>query len=89
MEEVREVPERGQIISRISTTSFDKLEQFFKFQIEKGKIRDVDARVLAVMCYSMTFQSVILYRIYDENPNVDRDSYAENFLDILYNGIKV
>ena len=66
MEEVREVPERGQIISRISTTAFDKLEQFFKFQIEKGKIRDVDARVLAVMCYSMTFQSVILYRIYDE-----------------------
>ena len=88
MEEVREIPERKQLMSRISTTAFDKLEQFFKFQIEQGKIRDVDTRVLAVMCYSMTFHSVVLYKIYDGNPNIERDRYAESFLDIFYNGIK-
>ncbi|MBP3791757.1 MAG: TetR/AcrR family transcriptional regulator [Methanobrevibacter sp.] len=89
MEEVREGPERNQLVSRISTTAFDKLDEFFKLQIEKGKIRSVDTRVLAVMCYSMTFQSLVLYRIYEESPNVPRDDYAEKFLDILYNGIKV
>ena len=89
MEEVRDVPKREQLISRISTAAFDKLEEFFQFQIDGGRIRSIDARVLAVMCYSMTFQSVILYRVYGEDANVEKDSYAKNFLDILYNGIKI
>ena len=88
MEEVRETPERKQLISRISATVIDKLEEFFKFQIEKGKIRSVDARVLAGMSFSITFQSVILWNVYDLEPSVETDKYAKNFLDILYNGIK-
>lgn len=88
MEEVRETPERKQLISRISATVIDKLEEFFKFQIEKGEIRDIDARVLAGMCFSITFQFVILWNVYDMEPNVETNEYAQNFLDILYNGIK-
>ena len=88
MEEVRDTPERKQLISRISATVIDKLEEFFKFQIEKGEIRSVDARVLAGMCFSITFQSVILWNVYDLEPSVETDKYAKNFLDILYNGIK-
>ena len=88
MEEVRDTPGRKQLISRISATVIDKLEEFFKFQIEKGKIRSVDARVLAGMCFSITFQSVILWNVYDLEANVETNLYAKNFLDILYNGIK-
>lgn len=89
MEEVRDVPERKQLISRITNTVIGKLEEFFKSQIEKGKIRQVDARVLAGMCFSITFQSIILWNVYDMQPSVETEQYAKNFLDILYNGIKV
>ena len=88
MEEVRDIPERKQLISRITGTVIDKLEEFFKSQIEKGKIRSVDARVLAGMCFSITFQSIILWKVYDMKPSVETNQYAQNFLDILYNGIK-
>ena len=88
MEEVRDIPEKKQLISRITNVMIDKLDEFFKFQIEKGTIRAIDSRVLALICFSVTFQSVVLLKVYDEKPNVDSDRYANNFLDILYNGIK-
>ena len=88
MEEVRNIPEKKQLISRITDTIISKLEEFFKTQMEKGKIRQVDARVLAGMCFSITFQSVILLKVYDISPSVETNQYANNFLDILYHGIK-
>ena len=88
MEEVRNIPEKKQLISRITDTIISKLEEFFKTQMEKGKIRQVDARVLAGMCFSITFQSVILLKVYDLSPSVETNKYANNFLDILYYGIK-
>lgn len=88
MEEVRDIPEKKLLISNITTTIIDKLEEFFISQIEKGKIRDVDSRVLAVMCFSVTFQSIVLWKVYDKTPGVEMDQYGRNFLDILYNGIK-
>ena len=89
MEEVREIPEKKQLIAQITDTIIDKLDEFFKCQIENGKIRDVDSRVLAVMCFSITFQSVVLWKIYDEGQTLDADRYGRAFLDILYNGIKI
>ena len=89
MEEVREIPEKKQLIAQITDTIIDKLDEFFKCQIENGKIRDVDSRVLAVMCFSVTFQSVVLWKIYDEGQTIDADRYGGVFLDILYNGIKI
>ncbi|WP_405270261.1 TetR/AcrR family transcriptional regulator [Methanobrevibacter sp.] len=89
MEEVRDIPEKKQLISRITNAVIGKLEEFFKSQIEKGKIRNIDSRVLAAMCFSITFQSIILWRVYDKNPSVEANQYADRFLDILYNGIKV
>ena len=88
LEEVRDTPERKQLISRITGVIMGKLEEFFQSQIEKGKIRDVNTRVLAGMCFSITFQSAIFWKIYDIQPNVETKQYSENFLDILYNGIK-
>lgn len=88
LEEVRDTPERKQLISRITGVILGKLEEFFQSQIEKGKIREVNTRVLAGMCFSITFQSAIFWKIYDIKPNVETKQYSENFLDILYNGIK-
>lgn len=88
LEEVRDTPERKQLISRITGVILGKLEEFFQSQIEKGKIREVNTRVLAGMCFSITFQSAIFWKIYDIQPNVETKQYSENFLDILYNGIK-
>lgn len=87
MEEVRDIPEKKQLISRITTTVIDKLDNFFQVQIEKGKIRPIDSRVLAMMCFGITFQSIILWKIYDKSPSVETSQYANDFLDILYNGI--
>lgn len=89
IEEVRDTPERKKLISRITTAVISKLEEFFNSQIEKGEIRPVDSKVLALMCFSITFQSIILWKIYDKQPNIETYNYANGFLDILYNGIKV
>lgn len=88
MEEVRDIPEKKQLISRITDTIIFKLNEFFKLQVEKDKIREIDSKVLAVMCFSMTFQSVILWKVYDKNPGIETDHFSNAFLDILYNGIK-
>lgn len=88
MEEVRDIPERKQLISRITNTVIGKLEEFFKFQIEKENIRPIDARVLEGMCFSITFQSIILWKVYDKSHSVETNQYADHFLDILYHGIK-
>lgn len=88
LEEVRDVPEKKLLISRITSAIIDKLEEFFKSQIEKGNVREVNSRVLAIMCFSLTFQSLVLWKIYDEDSSVENEKYGESFLDIFYNGIK-
>lgn len=89
MEDVSDAPEKQQLLSRITDVVLEKMDAFFASQIEKGKIRDVDSRVLAVMCYSMTFQSVFLWKVYDKKHTPEADEFGRNFLDILYNGIKI
>lgn len=88
MEEVHEIPEKKLLISSINEVVLTKLEEFFTLQIEKGKIRDVDARVLAVMCFGITFQSLVLWKIYDGSSSIDTEDYSQEFLDMLYHGIK-
>ena len=63
MEDVREIPERRLLISHITDVVLDKLEEFFILQKENGTIMDVDPRVVAVMCFSLIFQSVILRNV--------------------------
>ena len=64
MEEVRDISDKKLLISEITDVILDKLEEFFVLQVDKGRIRDVDARSLSVMCFSVLFQSVILWKIY-------------------------
>ena len=83
-----DIPEKKRLISVITDTILNKLMEFFKLQIENGKIKEVNPNVLAVMCFSIIFQSVILWKIYNDGADFDTDQYGDDVLDILFNGIK-
>lgn len=88
LEEVRGIHDRKLLISQITETILQKIAEFYTLQIEKGKIRDIDVRVLSIMSLSITFQSVVLWRVYDKTPSLETEQFSENLLDIIYNGIK-
>ena len=88
LEEVKDIPEKKHILSSITDTIIDKLDEYFKLQKEKGNIRNVDTRVLGVMCYSMTFQSIVLWKIYDDITEEEAIGFGKSYLDMLLNGIK-
>ena len=87
MEEVREIPERKLLLIQITDVILEKLEDFFKLQKENGTVRDIDPKVMAVMCFSIIFQSVILRKVYSLSPDYELDYYSDNIFDILFNGI--
>ena len=88
IEEVRSGPEKKSLLITILDAIISKLETFFKLQQEKGNVKDINPRVLSVMCYSMIFQSVTLWKIYESEPNLDMELYGKGFLDVFFNGIK-
>ena len=57
MEEVRESSDNKSIMLEVALFIIEKLEGFFKIQIEKGIVKDMDIRSIAVMCYNSIFQS--------------------------------
>lgn len=88
MEEVRDVSDGALLISEVTDLILDKLEEFFKFQIGNGTVReDINVKSLAVMCFSVLFQSVILWKIYHQNLGFDSSPYGDNIMKILYEGI--
>lgn len=89
MGEVSTIPDKKHLISQITDVILDKLEEYFKSQKDKGVIRDIDTRSLAVMCFSVIFQSVILWKVYDKDMTFESNHYADDILDILFDGIKV
>ena len=52
------------LISHITDTIINKIEEFFKLQLEKGIIKNVNSKAISVMCFSIRFQSTILWHIY-------------------------
>lgn len=88
MEKVGEVSDKKHLISQITDVILDKIEEFFKLKIQKGEIRDTDPRVLSVMCFSVTFQSIVLWKIYDKTPDVESEQYFQEYMNIIFNGIK-
>ena len=87
MEEVRNVPDEKLLISVITDTIVNKLEEFFNLQIEKGIIKDINAQSISVMCYSSLFQSVILWKIYNKSLGFETNHYVDDLLKILFEGI--
>ena len=87
MEEVREDPEKDILISEITDLILNKLEEFFKLKIEKGIIREVNPKSLAIMCFGMLFQSVILWKIYNKDLEFETNYYADDLINIMFEGI--
>ena len=88
MEEVRGVSEKKNLISEVTDVILNKLEEFFKFQIDKGTVReDINPKSLAIMCFSVLFQSVILWKIYDKDLGFETIPYADDIMNILFEGI--
>ena len=88
LQEVREEPDKKLLMSTITDTIINKLDEFFKLQLEKGVIKDIDSKAVALMCFSLIFQSLILWQIYGSSTGIEADYYADDFLDIIFNGIK-
>ncbi len=88
MEEVIYVKSAEKVIPIISTKIIDKLTEYFKLQIGKNRIRPVNPNVLAITVYGIIFESIILWKVFGQTPKEDIDFYADDFLDILLNGIQ-
>lgn len=87
MEEVREDSEKKVLISDITDVILNKLEDFFKLKIEAGIIREINPKSLAIMCFGMLFQSVILWKIYNHDLDFETNFYADDLLNIMFEGI--
>lgn len=89
LEEVRAIPDKKLLMAQITDGILGKFEEFFALQIEKGRIRKVNPRVLGSVCFSITFQSLVLWKIYSDSTDMEKLDYSNEFMDILYNGIKI
>lgn len=87
MEEVRENPDNQLLISEITDVILNNLEEFFRLKMEKGIIRQVNPKALAIMCFGMLFQSVILWKIYNKNLDFETNYYADDLINIMLEGI--
>ncbi|MDO9045433.1 MAG: TetR/AcrR family transcriptional regulator [Methanobacteriaceae archaeon] len=89
MEEVRGVSFENKVLPKISKMVLDNLTVYFKYQIAKGSIRNIDPEVAALNFFSIVFQMNMMWKIYGQNPLVEDERCLENFLDIFMNGILV
>jgi AcrR family transcriptional regulator len=89
MEEVRGVPFEDRVLPKISKIVLDTLSNYFKNQIDKGFMRNIDPDVAALNIFSIVFQMNVMWKIYGQNPPVEDERCMENFLDIFMKGILV
>lgn len=87
MEEVRGVPFEDRVLPKISKIVLDNLSNYFKNQIDKGVMRNIDPDVAALNIFSIIFQMNIMWKIYGQSPPVEDERCMENFLDIFMKGI--
>ena len=88
MEEGGEISDGKRLISQINDVILDNIEEFFKLQIQKGEIKDINPRALSIMCFGVTFQSIVLWKVYNKTPSVETEQYFQEYLNIIFNGIK-
>ena len=88
MQEIKGETDKKLLISHITDTIINKMVEFFKLQLEKVVIKNVNSKAISVMCFSIIFQSTILWQIYGNNADIDSDIFADDYLDIIFNGIK-
>ncbi|MDO8869747.1 MAG: TetR/AcrR family transcriptional regulator [Methanobacteriaceae archaeon] len=89
MEEVRGVPFENKVLPKISKMVLDNLTGYFKDQMVKGTMRNIDPEVAALNFFSIVFQMNMMWKVYGQNPPVEDERCLESFLDIFMNGILV
>lgn len=89
MEEVRGIPFEEKVLPKISKMIIDHLADYFKKQMDRGLIRNINPEVAALNIFSIVFQIYIMWKIYDQKPPIADDKLMENFLEIFLNGITV
>ena len=63
---------------------------FFELQRKKDNITEnIDIKILSYICLSIIFQSLMLWKIYNDDIPFDTKNYGDSFYNILYNGIKL
>ena len=67
MQEIKGETDKKLLISHITDTIINKMGEFFKLQLEKVVIKNVNSKAISVMCFSIIFQSTILWQIYGNN----------------------
>jgi AcrR family transcriptional regulator len=87
IEEVRGVPFENRVLPKISKMILDNLTEYFKNQIDKGSIRNIDPEVAALNFFSIVFQMNIMWKIYGQSPPVEDERCMENFFEIFMDGI--
>ena len=88
MQEIKGSSDRKLLMSQITDAIINKLEEFFLLQLEKGVIKNVNPKAISLMCFSIIFQSLILLQIYGNTTDIESDQFADDYLDIIFNGIK-
>ena len=88
MQEIKGSSDKRLLMSQITDSIINKLEEFFLLQLEKGVIKNVNPKAISLMCFSIIFQSLILLQIYGNTDDIEADQFADEYLDILFNGIK-
>ena len=89
MDEFRENDDNKSIIFQVTNFILDKLEEFFKLQIEKGVVKDIETKSIAIMCYNSLYQSVVLWKIYDLDFSFETTHYVDNILKMFLDGIVI
>lgn len=87
MEEVRADPGKKILISDVTDVVLNKLEEFFQLKIDKDIIRKVNPKSLAIMCFGMLFQSVMLWKVYNHDLDFESNYYADDLLNIMFEGL--
>ena len=88
MQEKINSSEKTLLFSKITDTILRRLDEFFKLQLQKKIIKDINPKAISIMCFSLIFQSLILWQIYGNTMDIEPDYYADDFLNILFNRIK-
>lgn len=87
MQEISDEPDKKLLMTHITDVILNKLEEFFVLQSEKGVIKDLNPKAIAVLCHGLIFHSLMLLQIYGDSQNIEPDHFADDFLKIIFDGI--
>ncbi|WP_297983486.1 TetR/AcrR family transcriptional regulator [uncultured Methanobrevibacter sp.] len=87
LQETEIIPIENDYINRITSKVISKLSGFFKLKMEMGEMRELNYNVLALNVFSILFESIVLWKVFDKDPKGDINQYCNDFIDILLNGI--